>query len=286
MKPAAQIRRRVSDLSVLVGCCALAIAGLLRVTAADLPTSVSGLRLVGLTAHNTLVHFAADRPTEVSTIRISRVAGHVLGIDYRPVDGQLYAVTSANNLYTIDPLSGMASLVCTLTLPFDGGSRSGFDFNPQADRLRIIGSNGQNLRVHPSIGAVAADTALTYERKDRNFGKVPSVVAVAYTNSVPQASATKTFDIDAALDILALQEPPNDGTLRTIGRLGVDFDVAAGFDILTDDHGNDHAFAVSGSRLYSIDLATGLARLMETVGAGNLQMIGLAIVPVRGARSR
>ncbi len=281
-------RRRAADrplstslLVILLGYLSFAVAALLRTVAAAAEAPIANVRLIGLTEDNTLVQFTAAQPGDVTMTKISRISGRVLGIDYRPTDGRLYAVTSANNLCTIDPVTGTARLVCSLTLSFDGGSRSGVDFNPQTDRLRILGSNGQNLRVHPDIGAAAADTGLAYGRRDRHVGKVPAIVAVAYTNSVVGANETKTFDVDASLDILALQEPPNDGTLQTIGRLGVDFDSAAGFDILTDAQGGDHAFAVSGSRLYSIDLASGAATLIGVVGSGNLRLIGLAVVPAR-----
>ena len=208
-----------------------------------------------------------------------------MGIDYRPADGRLYGVTTANNLYVIEPETGAATLVCSLTVAFDAGVRSAFDFNPQSDRLRIVGSNGQNLRVHPDIGAAATDGAVAYARKDRNFGKTPAITAMAYTSSIPRALATKTCDIDAALDVLALQEPPNDGTLHTVGPLGVDFDVLGGFDILTDAQGKDHAYAVSGSRLYTLDLETGAATLLGVVGGGSHRLFGLAVT-LSTARSR
>lgn len=283
MNPAAPQHTSLASLRRVLRCVALVVSSAVTAVGAG-QVAAGSVRLVGLTDDNRLVLFTAARPGEITTTKVARVSGQLLGIDYRPTDGRLYGLTSANNVYTIDPSTGVARLVCSLTLPFDGGTRSGFDFNPQSDRLRLLGSNGQNLRVHPDLGATAADAALAYRRKDQNFGKAPFVVAVAYTNSVPEASVTKTFDIDASLDVLTLQEPPNDGTLQTIGRLGVDFDSAAGFDILSDAQGKDHAYAVTGSRLYSLDLETGAASLIATVGAGDLRMIGLAVMSA--ARSR
>jgi hypothetical protein len=71
----------------------------------------------------------------------------------------------------------------------------------------------------------------------------------------------------------------------TIGPLGVDFSPLAGFDIVSED-GVDRAFAVSGSVLYAIELATGAARPLGTVGAPpGASLIGLTVVPeteVRG----
>lgn len=237
---------------------------------------VSGVRLIGLSGDNTLLVFDAGRPAEVRTVKVGRVGGTLLGIDFRPADGRLYGLTSANNLYALDPATGAASLVSTLTVPFDGGVRSGLDFNPQSDRLRLVGSNGQNLRVHPDLGASASDGALAYARGDRHFGRKPAVTACAYTSSVARAPSTRTFDIDPALDVLVLQEPPNDGLLKTVGPLGVDFGVVGGFDILTDAAGRDHGFAVSGQTLYRVDLATGAAAPLGTIGGGRPPLIGLA----------
>ncbi len=259
-----------------------AVAHSIRAAPGDSP--ISGVTLIGLSGDNTLLVFDAGRPAEVRTVKVGRVGGTLLGIDFRPADGRLYGLSSANNLYALDPATGAATLVSTLTVPFDGGVRSGVDFNPQADRLRLVGTNAQNLRVHPDLGASATDGALAYARGDRHFGRKPSVTACAYTSSVARAPSTKTFDIDSALDVLVLQEPPNDGRLKTVGPLGVDFDVVGGFDILTDAAGRDHGFAASGSTLYRIDLVTGAATPLGTIGRGRPSLIGLAATP--GAASR
>ena len=40
--------------------------------------------------------------------------------------------------------------------PLLDGTEFGVDFNPQVDRLRVVSNSGQNLRLHPDTGAVAA----------------------------------------------------------------------------------------------------------------------------------
>lgn len=232
--------------------------------------------LIGLSEDNTLVVFASDRPSETRRVKVTEVSGTLLGIDSRPANGLLYGVTNANNIYTIDPATGASMLVCTLTVAFDGALRSGVDFNPQSDRLRLVSNNGQNLRVHADIGAAATDGALAYAPTDRHFGKKPTITATAYTNSVADAPYTKTFDIDSDLDVLVLQEPPNDGVLVTVGPLGIDFGPLGGFDIITDGSGVDSTFAASGSTLYAINLETGAATVLGTIGDGSVNLIGLA----------
>jgi len=239
--------------------------------------------LIALDGSNTLLRFNSARPGEVTVTKVSGVGGTLLGIDHRPANRLLYGLSSANDIYTIDPSSGAARLVSTLTVPFDAGPRSGLDFNPQTDRLRLVGGNGQNLRVHVDLGAAASDSPLRYAANDPNARKRPAISAAAYTSSVASAPATKLFDIDSDLDVLALQDPPNDGVLVTIGPLGADFGPLAGFDIVTES-GVDRAFAVSGTMLYEIELATGAAHPLGVVGApAGTNLTGLSVVPDSGS---
>ncbi len=41
------------------------------------------------------------------------------------------------------------------------GTEFGIDFNPLADRLRVVSDTGQNLRIDVDSGATITDTALT-----------------------------------------------------------------------------------------------------------------------------
>ncbi len=233
---------------------------------------------MGLADDNTLVRFQSDRPEKIERVRVTGVSGKLLGLDVRPADRHLYAVTSTYGIYRIDPTTGAAKLVSTLTVPFDGGMVSGVDFNPQSDRLRLVAGSGQNLRVHPDQGAAATDGALLYAPRDPNFGRKPGVSAAAYTQAVANAPTTKMFNIDSNLDLLVLQDPPNDGTLATVGALGFDFGPRTGFDIFTDRAGREHAFASSGSLLYAIDLETGAASRLGKIGDGSLTLLGLAVL--------
>ncbi|MBC7879777.1 MAG: DUF4394 domain-containing protein [Anaerolineae bacterium] len=239
------------------------------------------VELIALSDTNVLIRFEDRQPSKIREIKPSGLKGKLIGIDFRPANGLLYGLSNQNILYTIDPDSGVATEVTTLTVPFSGNEQTGFDFNPSADRLRIVSGNGQDLRVNVNIGATAVDGTLAYAKGDRNAGKRPGVTATAYTNSISQAESTKMYNIDAALDVLVLQDPPNDGVLKTVGALGVDFAPEAGFDIFTDREKKDRAFAVTGSTLYTIDLATGAAAKAGTVGNGRIKLIGLAAVLTR-----
>jgi hypothetical protein len=94
-----------------------------------------------------------------------------------------------------------------------------------ADRLRVIGNTGQSLRINVDTGATTTDGAIN------RAGVAPVVAAAAYTNSIPNATATQLFDVDSASSVLALQNPPNDGTLTNVGALGVTVAGDGGMDI-------------------------------------------------------
>ncbi|WP_406693600.1 DUF4394 domain-containing protein [Singulisphaera sp. Ch08] len=205
----------------------------------------------------------------------------IQGIDFRPANRQLYALTTDHNqtgrLYTINPTTGVATLASTISVPVTG-TRFGIDFNPVPDRLRIVSDTALNLRVDVSTGVATVDGTLAYLAGDVNFGQNPSVVGSAYANNYSGATATTLYQIDTNLDILAIQAPPNNGTLSTVGSLGVDASAVVGFDIRTvwDTNSGYATLDVGGTTsLYQIDLATGAARLIGSVGA---PLTGLAIV--------
>ncbi len=231
--------------------------------------------LVALTESGALLVFPADHPESATQVSVRGLDGTLVGVDLRPADQRLYGLTTTSEIYTIDLTNGQAKLRCSLTVPFEGGARSGIDFNPQSDRLRLVSAEGQNLRVNVDIGAAAVDRPAAYAAADANAGKRPAVAASAYTNSLPDAATTKLFNIGAAEDVLAVQDPPNDGVQVTVGPLGVDFDPLAGFEIVSDPSRPDRAYAASGSVLYAINLSSGAATQLGTIGAGDAVVVSL-----------
>ncbi|MFE1744223.1 DUF4394 domain-containing protein [Coleofasciculus sp. H7-2] len=265
-----------------------AIAALAVITTFDLfgvakSVDAATIKLIGLNDDNSLVFFNRKLSKISSTVKIAGVDGTLLGIDFRPANGLLYGVTDKNGIYTIDTTTGAATLVSNLSVPFTGGVMSGFDFNPVPDRLRLVGSNDQNLRTNVNSGAVITDGTLAYAAGDPNFGTNPNITAAAYTNSFAGAIATTLYGIDSALDILVTQAPPNAGTLNTVGSLGIDFGETGGFDIFTTKQGGsivNTAFAASDSKLYSINLGTGAATTLSSFSSGSGNIIGLAATSV------
>lgn len=260
---------------------ALAVATILNPFGMINSANAATIRLTGLTDNNTLVSFKPESPNNITSVGVTGLNGNLLGIDFRPANRMLYGLTDTNNIYTLDPTTGAATFVSTLSTPFTAGQNSGFDFNPVPDRLRLVGDNEQNLRINVDTGAVIVDGNLAYATTDTNSAANPNITAAAYTNSFKGATVTQLFNIDSELDVLVQQNPPNNGTLNTIGALGIDFGSTGGFDIFTSsDRTTNTAFAASGSSLYNIDLATGAATPLGSIGNNDLNIVGLAATSV------
>lgn len=226
-------------------------------------TAVHSAPAVGLKGDKTLVWFDTDKPSETKTIEVTGV-DRLHGIDVRPADKKLYGVSADGTLVTIDPDSGAATAGAKLTTMLPEGVKAIFDFNPMADRIRIMGSDGTNLRAHPDTGEVTTDGALNFEAGDANAEMKPNVVAAAYLNSFGKPEKTAMYDIDAEGNFLQ-QTKPNDGTLKTIGKLGITPGAGIGFDIQTTESGENTAWLASGGMLYKVNIETGAA---EKVGDG------------------
>ena len=137
---------------------------------------------IALSDNNVLVSFNSSNLSRLSSLPVTGIDGSLLGIDTRPANGLIYGITTANKIYTVDPTTGIATQVSTLNTPFTATSVSGFDFNPVADRLRLVGDNDQNFRINVDTGAVTVDANLAFAAGDVNAGDDPIVTAAAYTN--------------------------------------------------------------------------------------------------------
>lgn len=241
--------------------------------------------IVAVTTGNNLVSFSTTSPgTLISSVPITGIQSgeSVLGIDFRPATGQLFALGSNSLVYIINPATGAATQVGSAAFtPALTGTDFGFDFNPVPDRIRVFSDAAQNLRLNPNTGGVAGtDTNLAYASSDRNSGKKPNAVAAAYSNNVAGTPATTLYAIDSSSDILVRQGDfdgapisPNTGQLFTVGSLGVDTTGLTGFDIAASD-GTGYATLTSpndlSSGLYRINLATGRASFLGSVGGTEL----------------
>ncbi|MDF7813562.1 DUF4394 domain-containing protein [Hymenobacter sp. YC55] len=283
-----------------------------------LPTAAQTIYgLSGTAAANTLVSFSATAPgTVLSTLPITGTTPGqtIVGMDFRPNTGQLFAMgydattTGANaQLYTLDLATGLATSVApAIRLELgDASARIGFDFNPTVDRIRVVSSTSvtagntttrNNYRLNPNNGAIAAtDVNLAYATTDANAGATPGVGAVAYTNSYIGSTATVLYDIDETVSRLLTQNPPNNGTLNTVGTIptsttgtgqNTDFDI-----YYNATSGANTAYlstSVAGfsgysATLYTLDLVTAATTSVGAIGGGLIDVRDIAVQIVRPA---
>jgi hypothetical protein len=238
---------------------AFAIAGALAASFLT-PVVANAASIVGLVDGKTLVMIDPASKKVTSTISI-KGAPTLLGIDVRPADGMLYGVTADGNIVTIDPKSGQATMKSKLSETVKPGVTVTVDFNPAADRLRVMGSDGTSHRINVDDGKVTVDGSHKFKDGDANAGKAPKVIAGAYSNSFKGTTGTALYNIDATTGVLVTQAPPNDGVLNTIGALGVQMNGAAAFNIVSNAADKNDAWLVTGGNLYSVDLKTGKATM-------------------------
>lgn len=239
-------------------------------------------RAYGLTADGSLVSFDLRRPGRLDQVgKIKGTDGRkIVGIDIRPANGKLYAVSRNGGLFTINTRTARATRVATLDVELRGG-HFGVDVNPAADALRIVSNNGQNLR-HAFAGHVTtADTPLNVPD---TTPRVRGVVGAAYTNNdQDDATGTALYDLNAVSDTVALQVPANAGTITSQGPLGRNTSTRAGFDIrsVTRDGrtvanvGYASLGGKKGYGLYTVDLTSGKA---TRVGDFSRLVVDLAVV--------
>ena len=245
----------------------------------------SAATIYGVTNNNNLLEFDSATPGTIdSSLAITGLGTeNVLGIDIRPATGQLFALTSGSNLYTINPANGAATLVGAIGTVLNG-TAFGFDFNPTIDRIRVVSETDRNYVLNPNTGALQLQaTNLFYPAGDPNAGVNPNVTASAYTNNQAGATSSQLYGIDTSLNILVTQAN-NAGTLGTVGSVvTVDPSAVTGFDI---EGGTNIAYAAllpaggSVSSLYTINLATGAATLIGQIDGGlNITDITVARLP-------
>lgn len=243
------------------------------------------LSIIGLTNDQRLICFNEFDPDDATTIDfVAGLSGGdtaLIGIDFRPANGDLYGVGNAGGIYTIDPSTAAATFQAQLSVALQGAS-FGVDVNPAADALRVISDTGQNLRFSFASGTTTTDGTLSYPPTPP---PATGLTGAAYTNNDSDSNtATTLYDIDSTLDQVAIQAPANAGTLSATGKLGVDTLSVVGFDIYSTIR-NGTTVGVQGFaslsvdgrvRFYRVALFTGRATLRGNFRLRN-QVIDIAI---------
>lgn len=250
-----------------------AVAGLLLSSCNVLstaPTAPTGTLAYGLTGTSLVTFGTGNAPESAVTRPLTGLpSGETLvDLDMRNTDNRLYAVAASGAVYVLNPATG--------ALTADGASvkasTRAVDFNPTANRLRVVGASTDNYRLTLNsapvpaaspAGTVTADGTFAYLPTDPNAGKTPTLSAAAYTNAfndsagVPSTATTALYSLDAGTDALILHSVgPQFNTIATQAALGVDIGAGTtGFDIA----GASTAFMTSSNgtdtTLYSVNLS-------------------------------
>ncbi len=268
------------------------------VTLAVLSTPASAELIYGMTAASSsstsaglgLVSFDSATPGSVTTIGnfSGVVAGHsVRSIDFRPSNGQLYAVSSngaSGQLYTVNLANASLTAVGSgFTMGANTSAAVEMDFNPVVDAVRILtgGATDNSFRVNATTGALAAqDTNLAWDAGDQNFGTSFNIVAGAYGSNFAGTTSTTLYGWDYLSDSLirvgGVNGPPspNTGLMFTVHEpasfltfnAGVGMDISGATNTLYVTHDDPATGAISS--LYTRNLTTGEQTLVGSYGAG------------------
>ncbi|QKV97177.1 DUF4394 domain-containing protein [Streptomyces sp. NA02950] len=258
-------------------------------TGSAAPVATPSLRAFGISGDGTLMAtFTTDRPQVLDWVRVvTGLSGDtgLIGIDFRVQDGLMYGVGNKGGIYTIKTPSTTTDVVVSKVSQLQyalNGANFGVDFNPAADRLRVISDYGQNLRHNLNDHKTILDLNLNTPPIE---GTTKGVSAAAYTNNdLDAATVTTLVEINTTTDQVVLQSPANNGTLAPTGSLGIDAGTNVGMDIYSTLSGgktvDNAAFAsltpngASTPSLYSINVFTGQA---TSIGQFPLNITDLAI---------
>jgi trimeric autotransporter adhesin len=258
-----------------------------RQSVTDIAFAVRAENAFAVTASNRLIKFNPGLPGAINnSIPISGIGGeNIVGIDFRPATGVLFALSDASRIYTINTANGIATPVGGPTATALNGANFGFDFNPTVDRIRLTSDADQDLRLVPGTAAIAGiDGTLAYATGDVNAvpGQDPNIVGSAYTANFLGSPATTLYNIDSNLNTLVTQGTavgvtpavgPNTGQLFTVGPLGVDANAVLGFDISSESgaaFASINTDAGGATQIYQINLMTGAATSLGAVGVNEV----------------
>ena len=255
----------------------------LAVIAAGLATGVAiagsqAATIAALQDGTSIAWIDTDQKKVTKTVRLDGGA-KLVGIDVRPADGKLYGVTPDGAIVTVDATNGKWEKKSQISEKLPTGVTFSVDFNPAADRLRVVTSGGMSLRINVEDGKTTVDGQLKYADADANKGKSPRVIAAGYSNSFAGTKETALYDIDAATGTLVKQAPPNDGTLNTIGKLGVTLAAPIAFDVWSDGKGANTGWLLNNGQLFSVDIATGATKSLGRVTGLKGKVSDIAIMP-------
>jgi hypothetical protein len=247
-----------------------------------------GVTIYAIDSQNRLVTFDSASPSVLTSARTikpsslvvadsNRAAERIVSLSYRAADGpattKLWGLTSYGNIVPVNLATAELGTPVINRIALNG-TAFGFGFDPTSTVNMLLVSNlDQNFRIKFNTAEVFTQTPLNYFMGSPTD---PNVVTLAYDNNLSGVTQRTPYMIDSAADTLVFLLPPfSDGVIRTVGPLGVNASELTGLTIYTTGTVGspvNTAFAAitspgdSVSKLYTIDLSTGAAALVGTIG--------------------
>jgi hypothetical protein len=250
---------------------------------------------------NALVTFDTAAPqqfTSVHPIGGLQADEQIVGLDYRydPIGAGatpagLFALgivdagaTDTARLYRIDEATGAATAVSAAPIAgLDDGTDYGVDFNPAADRLRVVSDGDESMRINPNSGARSDSPT-----NDTNLTPASADVEAAAYDRVDADTGTPTtlYALNAADGNLVTiggvdgSPSPNGGAVMTVGPTGVATSAQGSRNLDISPTGAAYATLVTvlglTPGLYGASLATGA---LTPIGSLPASLRAFAVAP-------
>ncbi len=241
--------------------------------------SSHAITMYGLGSNGTLYTFDTAAPGAFVTV--GTPANGISDIDFRGSNGNLYGITGSGSTYTVNLLTGAATLAFTPATTLNG-MVSGFDVNPAADRFRVVtdaAANNNNYRLS-SPGNDDDTTTPDGRFATPTNASDTAILDVAYTNPFNGGAGTSLYSIgtDGNLYQHFTQSGDAGGTFNgriSSGSLGLMLAADIAFDIAQDGNG----YIASGTSLYRINNVGSAAPSVDLLGTLDEELVSMSAVP-------
>ena len=229
---------------------------------------------------DSLFSFKSDDPGTI--LESHAISGLVGGEQIETINywnGQIYGWSSLGGLYAIDPANGQASLIGNGNSAGAKGTAFGFANTPAGGV--VVSELDIRLNICRTTGICSTDPVLAYAPGDLFAGTNPNITSLAYDhgNGV-------LYGLDSLRKTMVRLDPAT-GLLNTLtpSGIGVSYSRYNGFDI-SDATGIAYLGSPASdddpqANLYTLDVATGQATLVGTIGdpGDDLLIRGMTVVP-------
>jgi hypothetical protein len=235
---------------------------------------------VSLSEDQTLQMFDSKPRKVNATMMVKGLSAPLAGIDIRPADDMIYGLQRDGQIVPINMTLGQTTVKAKPDQMLTANLALTVDFNPVADRMRIVVDDGTNLRINVDDGKTTVDGRLKFADADADADKAatPFILARAYANTFKGTKETALYEIDANIGVMVKQAPPNAGILSTLGNIGKK-PKAIAFNIQSDGKGGNTGWLLADGTLSTIDISNGQTTAVGSVAGLKGQVRDIAVLP-------